>query len=58
MADLVLEVLNNSTLDIVRSRGQSYNGMQVEIKKAQCKHADYSLCAAYSLYLVSCLLVY
>ena len=35
MADLVLEVLNNSTLDIVRSRGQSYNGMQVEIKKAQ-----------------------
>ena len=61
MADLVLEVLNKSDIDVSNCRGQSYDnvssmsgtykGMQTEIKR-QCKYADYCLCVAHSLKLV------
>ena len=50
MADLVLEVLNKSNINVINCRGQCYNnesnmsdtcnGMQAEIKK-HCKHTDY-----------------
>ena len=55
MADLVLEVLNKTNIDVINCRGHSYNnasnmsgtykGMQVEIKK-HCKYAGYCPCAA------------
>ena len=61
MADLVLEVLNQSNIDVINCSRQFYNNasnmngtykrMQAEIKK-HCKYADYCSCAAHSLNLV------
>ena len=62
MADLVLEVLNKSNIDVINWRGQSYDnvsniigtykGMQAEIKKKHCKYREYCPYAAHSLSLV------
>ena len=61
MADLVIEMLNKSDIDVINCSGQSYKNasnmsgiykrMQAVIKK-QCKYADYCLCVAHSLNLV------